>query len=560
MTGMAGAGVMGPLMGALRWALPYPTLAVERYLDLLYIGQLERYKPARFALWLRRRAPLAVDGREVAVQLVLVGAGIAMARSLAAVPLFLLLWWGAGLWLRARRVPLQVSQRLALTPRAARLAAATFALALVVILGVAAGLLRRPPTGLSAAPAAGRLAVGLAAGLAASGLSAPLVVLAGLALTAPLEAAVYRGYRGQAARRMRAYGGEVVGITGSYGKTTTKLITAALLETRHAVLVTPDGVNTTMGISRVVREDLRESHRVFVVEVAAYGPGEIREVCAFLRPRIGVLTAVGVQHLERFGTPERIAEAKYELIACLPPEGVAIFNGDDPACVRLAERARQEGRRVLRYGVGDGGRALEVRAEDLAVVGRGSRFRLETPRGSARVETSLLGRWNVSNILAAVAVGVECGLRLEEMGEAIAKLRPAPKRLEVREEGGVTKILDIANANPVGARMALEVLGQMPGGAKVLVTPGLVELGPIEVEENRRFGRAAAAVCDYIVLVGRDQTRPIQDGLREAGFRPERTIVVRHSDEVPDRLAELVRPGDVILFENRLPDTYLEVG
>lgn len=560
MSGRRDGRVGWPLLRGLERALPYPALLVRRHLDLIYIAQLERYKPGRLFLWLRRKLPLAVDSREVGLQLLLLAAGIGTGGSGGGLVLFVLLWLAAGLWLVRRRASLQASQRLVLTPRAWRLTILTLALALAITLGVSATLYGVTGSWLGGVPPAGRAALCAAAALALASQVAPLTVLAGLTLLWPLEAAIYRRFRGEAARRMTRYPGEVVGITGSYGKTTTKLVTAALLETRHAVMKTPDGVNTTMGIARVIREDLRDTHRFFVVEVAAYGPGEIREVCTFLRPRIGVLTAVGVQHLERFGTPERIAEAKYELIASLPPDATAIFNGDDPVCLRLADRARREGRRVLSYGIGDVGRDLDVRAEELAVGAHGSRFRLETRQGAASVETSLLGRWNVSNILAACTVALECGVGLDEITEAIGKLRPAPKRLEVREEGGIVKILDIANANPVGALMALEVLHEMPGRAKVMVTPGLVELGPIEEEENRQLGRAAARVCDYVVLVGPRQTRAIQQGLREAGFLPDRILVVRHSDEVPDRLAGLIRPGDVLLFENRLPDTYLGVA
>jgi UDP-N-acetylmuramoyl-tripeptide--D-alanyl-D-alanine ligase len=543
---------------AIRWTLPYLALVGERHLDLVYIAQLERYQPGRFLRWARRKPWLAVEAGEVGLQVVVLAAGIVSLPFAFSLPLFYLAWLGLGLWLAGRRRSLQVSQQLQPTWRGLRLTGATLLLAAAIVVGVAGGLaaLRLPWAG--EAPGAGRAALALAAGLAAASLLAPVTVLAALGLTAPLEGAIYRRYRAEAARRMSGYPGRVVAVTGSYGKTTTKLITAALLEARHAVLKTPEGVNTTMGISRVVREALRDSHRFFVVEVAAYGPGEIREVCAFLRPRIGVLTAVGVQHLERFGSRERIAEAKYELIAALPSDGTAIFNADDETCARLAERAGREGRRVLRYGMGDGRRELAVRAMDLELSGRGTRFRLETPLGAARVEAPLLGRWNVSNILAATSVAVECGLSLAEICAAIGKLRPAPKRLEVREEGGITKILDVANANPAGARMALEVLGEFPGRAKILVTPGLVELGPIEEEENRRLGEAAAAICDYVVLVGPEQSRAIGEGLRAAGFAAERIIVARDAEQVPDRLAPLVRAGDVLLYENRLPDTYRE--
>jgi UDP-N-acetylmuramoyl-tripeptide--D-alanyl-D-alanine ligase len=146
------------------------------------------------------------------------------------------------------------------------------------------------------------------------------------------------------------------------------------------------------------------------------------------------------------------------------------------------------------------------------------------------------------------------------MREAVARLRPAPRRLEIQEEGGIVKILDVANANPRGAQMALEVLAQFTGGSRILITPGMVELGPIETEENHRFGQAAAAVCDYVVLVGPEQTRPIHEGLTLRGFPADRILTARHADEVADHLAGIARPGDILLFENRLPDTYLELG
>ncbi len=176
---------------------------------------------------------------------------------------------------------------------------------------------------------------------------------------------------------MRTYPGRVLGITGSYGKTSTKYVVADLLASRYRVLKTPAGVNTTMGITRVVREELRDDHEVFVVEMSAYGPGEIREVCDIVHPSLGILTAVGVQHLERFGTPERIAEAKYELLAALPSGAPAVVNADDPVCLRLAERARTEGKRVLLYGM-DRRRPRSRRAGD--------------GRGGQRARQSLSGR------------------------------------------------------------------------------------------------------------------------------------------------------------------------
>jgi len=533
-------------------ALPYPVAVALRQLDCLYILQLERYSPARYLGWARRHRGHLVPSAEVGVQLLALALGAGLRGLGAPWPAAYAVWLAAGHWALRRRRPLQVSQRLQWTARAVRVGALSF---------LCTGLLAAGAIGAAGAlvGAAWQLVLGGMAGFTLAGALAPVAVALAARLLAPAEQRVARRFVSQAAERMRRYPGTVIGVTGSYGKTGTKLVLADLLAAKYRVFKTPAGVNTTMGITRVIREDLRDEAEYFVVEVSAYGPGEIREVCEVVRPRLAILTAVGVQHLERFGTPERIAEAKYELIQALPAGGAAVVNADDPTCLLLAERARREGTRVLLYGM-QAAEGLALRGVDVAVGPRGSRFQAVTAAGErADFETPLLGRWNLSNILGALAAAVECGVPLAAMREAVAALRPAPRRLELREEGGIIRILDVANANPRGAEMALEVLGQFTGGQRILITPGMVELGPLEEEENRRFGRRAAAVCDYVVLVGPAQTRPIGEGLQDAGFAPERVRVARHAGEVADQLADIVRPGDVLLYENRLPDTYLEV-
>ena len=539
----------------LRSLAPFGVVQVRRLLDCLYILQLERYRADRYGRWIAARLGQLVPRLEVGAQLLTLALMAAAVRVGAPWPIPLLVWVLGGIpALRAQR-PLQVSQRLQWTPRTGRVAAAV---GLIDALLFGAGLWAAG-SGLSGFDLPGRLIAGGAAGLALAGLLTPWAVWLAAGLMGPLEAAVARRFLADAARRMARYPGRVIGITGSYGKTTTKHIVGELLAARFRVFKTPAGVNTTMGITRVIREELSDQHEIFVVEASAYGPGEIAEVCGIVRPTLGILTAVGVQHLERFGTPERIAEAKYELIAALPDAGPAVINADDPVCLRLAERARAEGKRVLLYGL-EAHPALALRGTILSVSGRGTRFRAATAAGeTAELETRLLGRWNISNILAGLAAGVEVGIPLAAMTERVANLAAAPRRLEITEAGGITRILDVANANPRGAEMALEVLAQIEGGSRILITPGMVELGPVEAEENRAFGRKAAAVCDHVVLVGPRQTAPIRQGLLEGGFAAERIVTVRHADQVADRLAGIVRPGDVLLYENRLPDTYLEV-
>ncbi|HTU01989.1 MAG TPA: UDP-N-acetylmuramoyl-tripeptide--D-alanyl-D-alanine ligase, partial [Candidatus Sulfotelmatobacter sp.] len=519
------------------------------------ILQLERYAPPRYAEWLRSHRRTVVPGQELGLHAVILGASGLLAGAGAPWPAGYALWLAGGHYLLARHRSLQVSQQLAGTPRLLRVAALA-GLVSAVLLAWTVNLASLLLPG----PSAWRLLLGAMVALAVAGTLAPAAVLLAGWVATPLERGLGRRFLSQAAARMRGYPGRVIGVTGSYGKTGTKLILADLLAEKYRVCKTPAGVNTTMGITRVIREDLQDAHEVFIVECSAYGPGEIQQVCDLVHPTLAILTAVGVQHLERFGTPERIAAAKYELLASLPPGGPAVINADDPGALALARRADVEGKRVLLYGMGDAP-ALALRGVDVGVGPRGSRFRAVTAGGESQAfETPLLGRWNLSNILGALTAALECGLPLAAMRRAVAALKPAPHRLEVHEEGGITRILDVANANPRGAAMALEVLGQFTAGRRILITPGMVELGALEADENRRFGRAAAGVCDYVVLVGPRQTQPIQDGLADAGFAAERIRVVRHADAVADALADIVRPGDVLLYENRLPDTYLEVG
>jgi UDP-N-acetylmuramoyl-tripeptide--D-alanyl-D-alanine ligase len=545
------------LMSLVRAVLPYIVVVVERQLDCLYILQVERYDPARYARWLRSHRRAVLGGAEIASQSLLLILVLFLAKAGVHALVDYGLWLVVGHLALARRRSVQVSQHLQYTSRAVRAAAASLVLSGILIGGcLAVGGLLLPTAG-----PVPRLLAGGMAGLTLAGLLSPQVVwLAGI-LMGPAERAIFQKYLEEADRRMRSYAGRVIGITGSYGKTSTKFVLADLLASRYRVLKTPAGVNTTMGITRVIREELRDDHDYFVVECSAYGPGEIRAVCDIVHPSLGILTAVGIQHLERFGTQERIAEAKYELLAALPPGAPAVVNADDPGCLRLAERARSEGKRVLLYGMNETEPGLAIRGTEVKTRGRGTSFRVVAGDGEAACfETRLLGRWNLSNILAGLAAARECGVPLSAMRDAVAALSPAPRRLEVKEEGGIIKILDVANSNPRGAEMALEVLAQFTGGSRILITPGMVELGASEAEENRRFGEKAAATCDYVVLVGSDQTRPIREGLSGRGFPADRVLVARNADEVADKLAGIVRQGDVLLYENRLPDTYLEFG
>ena len=534
--------------------IPYAAVVGLRSLDCLYILQLERYKPDRYRSWLASHRRILVSGSEIALQVLTVAAAAGLIGVHWIVPVGRL---GADGPSRPAPTPIGAGEPATAVdgPRGP---------------GGGDGLAGWPSPprpqscwrhGWCSWRRRPRSSSGGIAALAVVGIAAPGIVLLAAHAILPWEDAVATRFLVEADRRMRGYPGRVLGITGSYGKTSTKYVVADLLAPRYRVLKTPAGVNTTMGITRVVREELRDDHEVFVVEMSAYGPGEIREVCDIVRPSLGILTAVGVQHLERFGTPERIAEAKYELLAALPSGAPAVVNADDPVCLGLAARARTDGKRVLLYGMDPAVRDLAVRGMDVAVSARGSRFRVVTAAGDSEVfDTKLLGRWNLSNVLGGIAAALEwerAARRPEGAGGG-----PDAGAAASGDPGGGGRHPDSRRGQRQPAR------GRNGAGGPRPVFRGVSDphhardgrTGPIEAEENRRFGEKAASVCDYVVLVGPEQTRPIRQGLTERGFPAERVLVARGADEVADRLAGLVRPGDILLYENRLPDTYLEVA
>jgi UDP-N-acetylmuramoyl-tripeptide--D-alanyl-D-alanine ligase len=277
-----------------------------------------------------------------------------------------------------------------------------------------------------------------------------------------------------------------------------------------------------------------------------------------VKPHIGVLTAIGPQHLERFGSIETIEKAKFELLEALAPDDIAVINNDDPRIRRLAGAKWLPN--VQRYGIEAANGAVDLAAEDISHGPDGLSFTLVERNGTRTpMKTRLIGLHNVSNILAAATVAKAAGVSPQEMARAVGRLQPVPHRLEVHTDAnGVTIIDDAYNSNPVGAFNALDALAEFQTGRKVLVTPGMVELGVEQDARNEEFGAKAAKTCDFVILVGTRQTIPIRRGLESAGFEADHITSVRNLNEGLEALTGIVRAGDVVLFENDLPDLYEE--
>jgi UDP-N-acetylmuramoyl-tripeptide--D-alanyl-D-alanine ligase len=380
---------------------------------------------------------------------------------------------------------------------------------------------------------------------------APLLIPAADWALTPVQDAVNRSYLRRAQRVLRTVAPVVVGITGSYGKTSTKFAVGTLLG--PDALVTPGSFNTTMGVVRAINEHLEARHRYFVVEMGARQRGDIAEIGRLVGHRIAVLTAIGTAHLESFGSRDAIKQAKLEIVGTLAPGGIAVVNSDDATIRGLG--AELEGVEVVRYGLDPAGDP-DVTAEDVEVTRAGTSMTIVDRRSgeSLQASTRLLGRHSIGHVLAGVAVARATEQDLASLGPRIAALTPVEHRLQLIEApGGVTVLDDAFNSNPEGAAAALEVLQSMPARTKIVVTPGIVELGELQATANEEFARRAAGVADVLILVARVNRAALVAGAE--GGRA-RVLTTASLDEATKELAGIVAAGDVVLFENDLPDQY----
>ncbi len=521
----------------------------------LHLLQLEGYKRHEYTGWLRQNGRgLIIRVSHLLGAAILVVAVVLIRNGLpgTAVTIMLVLWPIA--FASSRRYRRNVTKKpLVMTARMRRLVGVSALLATVVALAPAVWIALRSGPNVSSGST---LLVMLLIGFALADLLAPFVVwIAGLLLS-PIEQRIHDGFKKQARSTIAARPDLlIVAITGSYGKTSTKGAVASVLGHRLSVLATPGSYNTPMGLCRVINTMLTRQHQALVLEMGMRYPGDIQELCDLVTPHIGIVTNVGVAHLETMGSQEAIAREKGTLVENLPADGVAILNADDPAVLAMRERTPA---RVVTVGTSQ---EADIRAEHIAFGADGTSFEVIDDTGDrATFSTDVLGLHNVMNVLFAIAVGRTQGLRLRAMAHAVKGMPAVEHRLKLRQEGDIFILDDAFNANPVGARNAVDVLSRFETGQRIIVTPGMVELGDTQDDENRSFGSYMASRIDIALLVGHRQTRPIRDGLLSAGF-PEQAIHTFASlAEAQDFLRTIRRAGDIVLYENDLPDHYEEAA
>ncbi|MDI6401594.1 UDP-N-acetylmuramoyl-tripeptide--D-alanyl-D-alanine ligase [Balneolaceae bacterium ANBcel3] len=413
----------------------------------------------------------------------------------------------------------------------------------------------------------------------------PYLLILTAILLLPLEKWIQFRFKQQARKKIASMPElKVVAITGSYGKTSTKFLVSAILEERYRVCTTPGSYNTPMGICKVINQDLKPGDQVLVLEMGARYKGNIDELCRIAQPDIAVVTNVGIAHLESFGSKEAIAQTKAAIVRHLKPGGIAVLNGDD------AEVVKMTGRDDIKYvKAGLSSEENDLVGSDITYDEKGCRFimtrkdsmpvlkdiegGLQTNlfqdkseevsqgqmEGKTEVTMSLLGKHSVQNALLAASASFALGIRPETVRVALQKVKPVEHRLELKKNNGVLVIDDAFNSNPIGAKNAISVLMSFSGGRKFVVTPGMIELGERQEQENRMFGMwMAEKNPDHIYLVGLLQTKPILEGLMLGNFDEERVTTVSSLFEANSLLQQELKAGDVVLYENDLPDSYNE--
>ena len=379
----------------------------------------------------------------------------------------------------------------------------------------------------------------------------PFLILLVNWINRPVEQAIDRHYVSDAARILREMPDlTVIGVTGSYGKTSVKYFLNTLLSSKFNVLQTPGNYNTTLGVVRTIREQMKPFHEIFICEMGAREVGDIKEICDLVHPDYGIITSIGPQHLQSFHTVENIIATKFELADAVPAEGKVFLNYDNSYI-----RGHKIDKNVVSYGTA--GAAIDYRAYDITVSPNGSTFKMKDAQGEEfEFHTRLVGNHNVQNIAGAIAVAHTLGIPMEKLRYPVKQLESVPHRLQLSRQGGRILLDDSYNSNKNGFMAALDTLAMFKE-LRILMTPGMVELGEKQYSENKEVGVYAADKCDYAVLVGREQTKPIQDGLLEAGFARSRMIVVDTLQEafqmvnaIPDEKQK------VVLIENDLPDNY----
>lgn len=381
-----------------------------------------------------------------------------------------------------------------------------------------------------------------------------IVILANY-INTPVEKLVGLYYKKKAMKKLKTLTNlKVIGVTGSYGKTSSKNILSSILNIKFNAMPTPKNFNTPFGLTMSINDHLDKFNDYFIAEMGACKKGEIKELCDLVHPTYGILTKIGVAHLETFGSEENIQKTKFELIESLPEDGIGVLNIDDPKQVSYKGNIKC---RIIWIGIDD--KKADVYAHDIKLTENGTTFKVKFKGDKQDYEftTKLLGKANIYNILAGLALGDAFGITKEQLIQAVKKIKPVEHRLELKKWFDMHLIDDAYNANPDGCKMALDVLKLMPG-KRIVISSGMIELGELASKLHFELGEYMAKTTDEVILVGKEQTKDIYEGLKSSKYDMSKVHVISNILDAFDMVHTLKDKETYILLQSDLPDIFNE--
>ena len=384
-----------------------------------------------------------------------------------------------------------------------------------------------------------------------------MVYLANI-LNKPIEKLVYLHYKTKAQNKLKNINHlEVIGITGSYGKTSSKNILNDILNVKYNAYATPKSFNTPYGIIIAINNNLDKFTDYFIAEMGAFYRGEIKGMAKLVKPKYGILTIIGKAHLDTFGSQENIMHGKFELIESLDKDGTAVLNADDERQIEYVANHLKNTCDIKWISINND--SADYQAKNIKISGIGTTFDVHFKKldQTHTFTTKLLGKENIYNILAGIALGHLFGMNIEELQRGVSKVNTIQHRLELKKYKHINIIDDAYNSNPVGAKMALDVLNLMDG-KKIVVTPGMIELGEEQKEINKTFGKQIAQVADAIILIGEKQTKDILEGIQEEKYKKENIYILNDVKQAFPLIEQLSDDKTYVLLENDLPDLFNE--
>ena len=337
----------------------------------------------------------------------------------------------------------------------------------------------------------------------------------------------------------------VIGVTGSYGKTSVKNFLVKTLSAKYEVLTTPKNYNTTMGVVKTIRTELKSIHQIFICEMGATQIGDIKEICDIVNPKFGVITAIGPQHLQSFKTIDNIIKTKFELYDSVNKNGGITFLNYDNEYI-----SKQNKPNILTYGIEN--EKLDYSASDLKSSSKGLSFLVK----DIQFKTKLIGRHNITNLMGAIAVANYLDISLDRLVSRVREINSVEHRLQLISRGDFNIIDDAYNSNPISSKSAIDTLSEFEG-IKIIVTPGLIELGGDEEKFNYEFGEYMCNACDYIFIVNSTISKYVLNGINSKKFDKNKIFIVNTPQEAVTQITSMGLNDKVtVLLENDLPDNY----